>query len=483
MRINENKLVDKEKYKMKFIESDFSIGENSIKEFIRIQLSEITLEKIMVKTLEESTEIKLEVQIMDSEGNSKTIVAEYKNIQDKLPDQKIVMVKVSLLKIYNKNYRWGSLIGVRPTKLLRKFLDLTYSYEESKEILMNLYYVSEEKTDLLITVVKKELEYLNRDNINVYIGIPYCPTKCHYCSFASYELKGKQKQKYPEFIETLLEEIKLSGELLRDCKYKIESIYMGGGTPTILNEDELDKVLTQVKENIDFSNIKEFTVEAGRIDTLNIKKLDILKKHGVDRISINPQTFNTEILKGLNRYFSKDEFTEIFNYSKKLGFIINMDLIIGLPGESTEDILNTLETAGEYSVENLTIHMLALKKAAVLYKDGYEHKKLDGIKISEKIKELMEKRELKPYYLYRQKNSIDWGENAGYAIEGKESIFNIEMIEENQSTFGIGGGAISKTIKRLESGQDKIERMVNPKDPTAYILEMKERFEKKKDIF
>lgn len=468
---------------MKLIEADFPVSENSIKEFMRIQLAEIELKKIDIKTLAEDEKVELEIEVTDSENRLKKIKTEYKNIQDKLSDQKIVMIKVALLKIYNKNYKWGSLIGVRPTKLLRKFLDLGYSNEEAKEIFTDLYYVSEEKSDLLINVVKKESEYLNRENINVYVGIPYCPTKCHYCSFASYELKGKQKQKYGEFIETLIEEIKLSGEFLKEKEHKIESIYMGGGTPTILSENELDRVLFQIRKYIDFRNVKEFTVEAGRIDTLNFEKLDILKKHGVDRISINPQTFNTEILKSLNRYFLKDKFTELYNYAKKLGFIINMDLIIGLPGETTEDILNTLDSAGEYSMENLTIHMLALKKAAVLYKDGYEHRELDGEKISAKIKELTEKNRLNPYYLYRQKNSIDWGENAGYAVLGKESIFNIEMIEENQSTFGIGGGAISKTIKRFVTGQDKIERLVNPKDPIAYILEMKERFEKKKEMF
>lgn len=402
--------------------------------------------------------------------------------KDDVFEYQLVMLKSALLKLYKKNYKWGGLIGVRPTKVYRKFLACGYGHDKIKEILKEVYLVSSKKADLLETVVKKELEYLNRDYINVYIGVPYCPTKCRYCSFASYELRGRQGEAYGEFIETLIEEIRLSGEFLSERKLPIESIYMGGGTPTILNEKDLDRVLTEVNRVFDKSYLKEFTVEAGRIDTLNSEKLKLMKKHGVDRISINPQTFNEDILKELNRYFDRKEFDEIYDEAKNMGFTVNIDLIIGLPNENTKKILYTLGELKNYDIDNLTIHVLALKKASVLFKEGYEHSEVDYELINAEIEKLAKEKELHPYYMYRQKNSMDWGENLGYSKEGKESVFNIEMIEENQSTFGIGGGAISKVVV-AEGTKDNIERIVNPKEPIAYINEMKDRFYKKTEMF
>lgn len=395
-----------------------------------------------------------------------------------------VMLKSAMLRLYKKDYKWGGLIGVRPTKVYRKFLGAGLSHEEIKEILINVYLVSLEKALLLETIIKKELEYLNRDHINVYIGIPYCPTKCRYCSFASYEIKGKQGEAYDSFVETLLEEIRLSGEFLSENFYSVESIYMGGGTPTILNEKDLSRVLSLVNEVFEVDKLKEFTVEAGRIDTLNKNKLSIMKENKVGRISINPQTFNEEILKDLNRYFDRKEFDSIYSEAKSIGFIVNIDLIIGLPNETTEDIIRTISQLESYEIDNLTIHVLALKKASHLFKEGYKHNEIDYEKINRSIKELTEKKDLLPYYMYRQKNSLDWGENVGYSLEGKESVFNIEMIEENQSTFGIGGGAISKRIQMVEDdNRDQIDRVVNPKEPIAYIKEMRNRLEKKIILF
>jgi len=403
---------------------------------------------------------------------------------DRLEDQKLVMVKVGLLKLMGKNYPWGGLIGVRPTKLVRKFLKLSYSYEEIEDILENLYLVTPKKIKLLIDVVKKEMFFLNRDYINMYIGIPYCPTKCRYCSFASYEMKGKIGKYYDEFVETLLEEIELTGEFLRkNKKNKIESLYIGGGTPSILTEIDMERVLGSIRKNIPLEYLKEFTLEAGRVDTLTFEKLDIMKKYGVERISLNPQTFNLNTLKEMNRPLDREKFDLMFNYAKKIGFIINVDLILGLPGETTEDILYTLDELKKYNMENLTTHVLALKKASVLFKDNYKEIKLDYEKIEEKLYEITESKKMKPYYMYRQKNSVEWGENLGFAIEGTESIFNIEMIEENQSTLGLGGGAITKSVVEISPTKDKIKRIVSPKEPIAYIRQMKERLPKKLELF
>lgn len=450
---------------------DFEFKIESLKEFLRILIPEANIEEIFCKTIREDNEIELEVS-----NNNQKFRFICKNYSDVLDDQKLVMLKVALLNLYNKNYNWGGLIGVRPSKLIRRFIGFGYSYDDIEDILINMYGVSREKTDLIINIVKSEMRYLNRDHINLYIGIPYCPTKCKYCSFASYTKNGKIGKNYDNFIDTLIKEIELTGEFLKDKKTKIESIYFGGGTPAILEEDDLVKVLEKLKKAIDFNDVKEFTFEAGRTDVITEKKLDIMKKYGIDRISINPQTFNETTLKKVNRSFNLEHFNMIYQYAKELGFIINMDFIIGLPEETDEDILNSLDKLNDYDIENLTIHVLAIKKSATLNKEGYNHDELHMGVIKNKIKEIIDKKGLKPYYMYRQKNSFDDGENIGYAKDGYESRFNIEMIEENQSTFAIGGGAITKYIEIVEGNFTKIDRVIGPKDPIVYTDSMEQRF-------
>ncbi len=463
---------------VKIIKADFYITQNSIDEFTRILAPEARGQDVKITTLKEDESIEL---LLEMEG--KSVKVEFENHIDRLDDQKIVMTKSGILKLYEKYYPWGALTGVRPTKLVRKLLASGFDYFEIGYILEKLYLVSSEKRELLISVVRKEMEYLNRDYINMYIGIPYCPTKCRYCSFASYELKGKMGEYYDRFVDALIEEIKITGRTLRENGYRLESLYIGGGTPSILSESDLERVLFAVGEHVDLSSVKEFTLEAGRVDTLSDDKLEIMKKYCVDRISLNPQTFNEDTLQSLNRKFDRKKFDYMFQKSKELGFIINMDLIIGLPGETTGDILKTLNDIEEYDMDNLTVHVLALKKASDLYKDEIEREELDARMIEEKIAKITADKGLNPYYMYRQKNSIDWGENIGYAKDGTESIFNIEMIEENQSTIGLGGGAITKLIEAETDIRDKITRVVNPKDPIRYVEELEERLAKKLELF
>lgn len=460
------------------IKSDFKMAESSVLEFVRVLVPEAMGKELEIKTLKEDDELSLSIKCDGMEE-----VFTYPNHIGRIDDQKIVMIKTGLLGLYKKELPWGGLIGVRPTKLMRRMLALGYTFEEIEDILMGMYKVSEVKVKLLTTVVKKELKYLNRDHINMYIGIPFCPTKCRYCSFASYELGGPVGRFYGEFVDTLLEEIELTGEFLRGTEHKIESLYFGGGTPSTLTEEDLERVLKAVKEHIDFTHIKEFTFEAGRVDTLTRRKLEIMKEYSVDRISLNPQTFNEDILKELNRSFDRARFDEMYAAAKELGFIINMDLILGLPGEGAREIYHTLDEIDKYDMENLTIHVLALKRASKLYQEGYERDELDKNEFEKKLSDLLKRKNLEPYYMYRQKNSIEWGENLGYAVPGTESIFNIEMIEENQSTMGLGGGAITKRIEPLDKAIDTIDKVVNPKDPALYIKEMKIRLKKKFDLF
>lgn len=461
------------------IKLDFTVKENTVQDFKKVLLPDVDIDILEAKTLEETKE-KISIELS---ANGRKKIFTLKNYTDKMVDQKTVMLKAGMLLLFDKVYPWGALVGVRPTKLIRRYLVMGYSYEEIDEILDKLYFVFPEKRKLLLDVVKKENQYLNAKGINMYVGIPYCPTRCKYCSFASYEINSKLGNFYNEFVDTLIEEIKLTGEILKNKNSKIESLYFGGGTPSILTEKDLVRVIEALYENIDLTHLKEFTFEAGREDTLNKEKLEILKRLGVDRLSLNPQTFNENILKNLNRHFDKKHFDEMFQEIKKLGFVVNMDFIIGLPGETVEDILRTFEEVKKYPIDNLTIHFLAVKNGSNLIKDKYKITEIENQKIEEKIKEVIEEKNMKPYYLYRQKNSMNWGENVGYSIEGKESIFNIEMIEENQSTVGLGGGAISKKVEYIDETRVSIERYINPKDPYMYICEMKDRMKQKEEFF
>lgn len=460
------------------INSNFEINIRSVEEFARVMVPEALDCTLNLTCNIDSENIQVDMEIDDKKESFI-----YKNHQGKIEDQEVTMTKILLLKFFNKDYSWGGLMGVRPTKVVRRYLLLGYTYDEIRKILKEFMLVHDEKIELLIEVVKKELELLDKEHINLYIGIPFCPTKCKYCSFASYEINGGVGRYYDGFVSTLLEEIKLVGEFLKDENLKVSSIYIGGGTPSTLKEKDLEDVLKYVDKYIDKSDLKEFTFEAGREDAINYEKLKIAKDYGVDRISLNPQTFNIETLKKVNRKFDRAHFDECFKIAKEMGFLVNMDLIIGLTDETTQDIINTLKEVEKFDIDNLTIHTLAFKRASNLFKESQDRIELDGKVINSYIKKLVEKKELYPYYMYRQKNIMEWGENVGFAKKGCESIFNIEMIEENQSTMGLGGGAITKIVVPETEYRDYIERYVNPKDPALYIREMKERMEAKKELF
>lgn len=450
------------------------MNERSIEEFVRVMMPEALEEKLQIEQILQGVQVLIAGRQADFC---------YRSLGRAVDDQELTMVKLALLKAYEKKYVWGGLMGVRPTKIVRRFLKEGYSYEEIITIFEEFYLVKREKAELLVEIVKKEMQFLHRGASNLYIGIPFCPTKCSYCSFASYEIHGGVGRYYKDFVKTLLEEISLTGEALKDSPQRIESVYFGGGTPSTLEEEDLERVLKSLREHIDFSCVQEFTFEAGREDSITSQKLQILKKYGVNRVSLNPQTFQEKTLVKVNRKFDRKHFEEVYQECKELGFILNMDFIIGLPEESTEDILDTLEELKKFEVENITIHSLAFKRASHLSKGSQERKEIHRREIEERIQKLMQEKGLEPYYLYRQKNMLDWGENIGYAKPGTESIFNMEMIEENQNTIALGGGGISKVVVDEDGEHDYIERFVNPKDPALYIREMKERHQQKFALF
>ncbi|WP_064609218.1 coproporphyrinogen III oxidase [Streptobacillus moniliformis] len=451
------------------IKSNYEINQNKWNEFIYVFFKDIE-DEVFIEVKDKGNCIYINAKKHDKE-------IEY-SVEKIIENQIEVMLKASLLKLYTINVPWGSLVGVRPTKLVRKLLK-NNDFDKILKILQEIYLVSYEKASLLLEVVKNSIDFLDNKTIGIYIGLAFCPTKCTYCSFPAYLKKGKYEKRYEEYFLTLLREIKEIGILCRELNLEINSIYVGGGTPSYLTHDELEILLKTISEYIDTRFLKEYTFEAGRIDTIDNIKLLMLKKYNITRISINPQSFKESTLKLVNRYHNLDKLNEVYTEAKKLNLDINMDFIIGLPREDTKDVLNTLEKFREYDPENVTFHYLAMKKASILTKSKYfKEDELNHELITKKIFEIMKEKGYIPYYMYRQKSSSISGENMGYCKSGKQLIYNIEMIEEYKSIISIGAGAITKLIKK-----DLIKRLINPKDPLMWIDEFEYRLnEKKKEI-
>lgn len=384
-------------------------------------------------------------------------------------------------KIRNIKLPWGAMSGIRPAKSVRQFLGAGKSEAEVKKILKDIYDVSEEKQELALKVARNEEEILNRikeKSVSIYIGIPFCPSRCLYCSFVSTDVKVSGKY-MDEFSRLLCLEIKKTGEILKELGFFVQNIYIGGGTPTTLSCENLEKIFIALNENIDFEKLEEFTLEAGRPDTITKEKMEAAKKYGVNRISINPQTMNDETLKRIGRKHTTKMFGEAFKIAREAGFDnINCDLIAGLPGESFEDFKYSLDRVIEFDPEEITVHSMCIKRAAALKFSGT---KLTGYEEMNKMLEFTGKRMkeigMEPYYMYRQKNISGNLENVGYAKKEYMSSYNINIMEEAQSIFALGGGGSSKIVLG-----EKIERVVNFKEPYEYIRRFDEIIAKKDEI-
>lgn len=388
---------------------------------------------------------------------------------------------------------WGILTGIRPTKILMKKLENGEQEEEIKRWFQEQYLVSEQKAKLGMEIAKREkglLEKLDYENgYSLYIGIPFCPTTCAYCSFTSYPI-AEWKNRTEEYLEALCKEISFVGESSKEKK--LNTIYMGGGTPTTLEAEQLDRLLTHIEKTFSLAELKEFTVEAGRPDSITKKKLEVLKKHHITRISINPQTMQQKTLDSIGRKHTVEDVVNVFHMARELGFDnINMDLISGLSGETVSDMRDTLEKIKELHPDNLTVHSLAIKRASRL---NQSEAKKELISQSETLAEMIElageyakEMELLPYYLYRQKNIAGNFENVGYAKVDKAGIYNILIMEEKQSIIAVGAGASTKIvlpkgkeIQDKKSGDLKnIVRIENVKDVDAYITRIDEMIERK----
>lgn len=380
---------------------------------------------------------------------------------------------------------WGTLTGVRPTKIVYTLLEDGKNDREIRDYLKKEYYVSEKKGDLAIKVASNEkrlLEKLDYNNgYSLYAGIPFCPTTCLYCSFTSYPL-AVWKDRVDTYVDAMLKELEFTSRLMKDKK--LDTFYMGGGTPTTLEPEQLDRVLSFFEEHFDTTGLKEYTIEAGRPDSITRDKLLIMKKHGVDRISINPQTMNDDTLKLIGRHHTVEQIKEAFTLARECGFDnINMDLIIGLPGETREHIERTMREVALLAPDSLTVHSLAIKRAARLnifwekYKDYAMVNTDDIINMTADCAAAMG---MEPYYLYRQKNMAGNFENVGYSKPGREGIYNILIMEEKQTIMAVGAGASTKVVFPEEN---RIERVENVKDVTTYIENIDEMIDRKRRFF
>lgn len=370
--------------------------------------------------------------------------------------------------------KWGILTGIRPTKLLHKKMQEGLTKQEAHEKLKEDYLITDEKIDLMQRILDRQLAvvpdlYQLKNEVSIYIGIPFCPTKCAYCTFPAYAINGRQGS-VNSFLGGLHYEIRQVGQYLKEKGMKITTIYYGGGTPTSITAEEMDMLYEEMYASFpDVENVREVTVEAGRPDTITPEKLDVLKKWKIDRISVNPQSYIQETLKAIGRHHTVQETIDKFHLSRSMGMNnINMDLIIGLPGEELPEFQVTLAETEKLMPESLTVHTLSFKRASEMTKNKQKYK----VASRDEVEKMMHEAEkwtashgYVPYYLYRQKNILGNLENVGYAMPGQESIYNIMIMEEQQTILGLGCGAASKFI-HPKTG--KITHFANPKDPKSY---------------
>ena len=378
---------------------------------------------------------------------------------------------------------WGALAGVRPTKISTKHMLQGGTAKSASKLLKDVYYVTPERRDLAIDCsisTVKAAGLLDPADVSLYVGIPFCPTRCTYCSFVSRSI-GKRTELIDPYLEALLKEIEVTGKLLAESGGQVRTIYIGGGTPTTLSTPQMARLLDTIRASFDLSRCIEFTVEGGRPDTLDAEKLQTIFDHGADRMSINPQTMEDHVLRACGRPHKAADVVRAYGEAVDAGFkAINMDLIAGLPEDSVEGFKRSLDAVAALNPANITVHTLALKKGADLFERRV------NLPTAEEVTEMVayanrKLRELgyKPYYLYRQKYMSGSFENVGWSKDGLDCLYNIYMMEEVHTILSLGGGGMNKV--NLPGG--KIERFHNPKFPEQYIEMLDSVLSQKEEMF
>lgn len=379
---------------------------------------------------------------------------------------------------------WGTLTGIRPTKIAMTRLMEGDGDEAVRKYMKDTYLISDGKVELSLEIARREMDLLSsidyEHGYSLYVGIPFCPTTCLYCSFTSFPI-GQWEKRMDQYLTALFKEMDYVAEKM--AGRPLDTVYIGGGTPTSLSAGHLEQLLERLKQTFDFSGVKEFTVEAGRPDSITEEKLEVLKRYGVSRISINPQTMKQETLDLIGRRHTVDMVREKFSLARAMGFDnINMDLIIGLPEEDMGDVANTMREIKALGPDGITVHSLAIKRAARLnmFKERYENLKITNTQeMIDLTTSCARDMGQEPYYLYRQKNMAGNFENVGYSLPGKACIYNILIMEEKQTIIACGAGTTTKVVFPSEN---RLERVENVKDVEQYISRIDEMLERKEKM-
>lgn len=436
-----------------------------------------------VYTAIKNGEILVSANVNGNEKNAKTALENDIKENERKMAVLIYNILSSLTGICPK---WGILTGIRPVKLVHSYHEKGLNDEEIKKELKEKMLVSDEKIDLMIRTAYEEKDVLSRskeDNYSLYVSIPFCPTRCKYCSFVSHSIERTRKL-VPQYLELLLNEIRETAKVAKNLKLNLLTIYIGGGTPTTLNAEQLKRLIDTIAENFDTKNVLEYTIEAGRPDTIDEEKLKVIKNSDVTRISINPQTLNDDVLKEIGRRHTTKQTIDAYNLARKVGIKnINMDLIAGLMGDSVESFKNTVDGVIELGAENITVHTLSVKRAADLRDEGkkvHEENDANASPMVEYAQKTLLENGYEPYYLYRQKNMLESLENVGYAKKGYKGLYNVYIMDETHTILAVGAGA---TTKLKDHKTDKIERIFNFKFPYEYISRYDEILDRKGKIY
>ncbi len=378
---------------------------------------------------------------------------------------------------------WGILTGVRPAKVAGALMHDGNGIIKTKRILRDEYFLNPQKAALAVSVASSEnklMKKLSKNTCSLYISIPFCPSRCAYCSFVSYTTP-RLLSMVGDYLEALLADIDDTFFTIDALGMTVSTVYIGGGTPTTLSTEQLERLFNKLEEHIDPMSLDEFTLEAGRPDTITRDKLDTAVKHGVTRISVNPQTLNDDVLREIGRRHSVEDFYRAYDIARASGIRdINVDLIAGLPGDSFESFSATVDKIIELAPSNITVHTFCVKKAADVLKNNSSVYSLSGDNAAKSVSYSQLKTKFsgyKPYYMYRQKNTIGNLENVGFSLEGHEGLYNVYMMEEIQSIFAVGAGAVTKLIKHGDGpGKiNKIKRIFKPKYPYEYLRAISEK--------
>ncbi len=376
---------------------------------------------------------------------------------------------------------WGILTGVRPAKVARGLLFEGRGILKTKRAMRDEYFLNPQKAALAVSVASTEMKIMKRlpkNTCSIYISIPFCPTRCAYCSFVSYTTP-RLLSMISEYLDALIIDLLDTFDTVRRLGMTVSTVYIGGGTPTTLSAEELKRLLSVISENIDVSTLLEFTLEAGRPDTITADKLRVAKEYGVTRISVNPQTLSDDILREIGRRHTVSDFYDAYEIAKASGIKdINVDLIAGLPGDDFKNFSETVDKVIELMPTNITVHTFSVKKASDALKNNSGVYSISGGDTAKSISYSQIQTKFagyKPYYMYRQKNTVGNLENVGFALEGHEGLYNILMMEEVQTIFAVGAGAVTKLVREATADSpSRIERLFRPKYPYEYLRKDKD---------